>query len=950
MRNPAEPGGAAPPPHRAAAAAVAAALGVDPRHGLDDAEARRRLGLYGPNELAAAAPTPAWRLLLAQFENGLVLLLLFAAAVSGALWIYDPDTALPYEAITIFAVVALNAGMSWLQQARAEQAVAALRRLAAANATVLRGGERRRLPAREVVVGDVILVEAGDAVPADARLLQEAVLQTAEAALTGESMPVDKDTAPLAGDAAIGERRNMVYGGTAVTCGHGRAVVVATGMATEIGRIAGLLHAAPTAATPLETELDRIGRLLGVAVVAIAIVISATIIVAGRVRGVAALVDVLVLGVALAVAAVPEGLPAVVTAVLALGVQRLARRNAIVRHLAAVETLGSTNVIAADKTGTLTRNEMTVRVIVTASGRVELAGVGYEPEGDVRVAGGAALEGPLRSEVRRALAAADRAANAVLQRRDGRWVVEGDPTEAALVVAARKIGLVAEDLDARFARVGEVPFSSERKLMSTLHTDGGRGEQVLVFTKGAPDVLLARCTRELVGEEERPLTAARRALFGRVNDGLAAEALRTLAVAYRAIPRPAFPLADVDERIERELVFLALFGMADPPRTEAKAAVARTQRAGIRPVMITGDHPTTAVAVARELGIAVGGRVVTGAEIDRWSDDALAAAAGEVAVYARVDPEHKLRIVRALQRCGAIVAMTGDGVNDAPALETADIGVAMGLAGTDVAREAADIVLADDDFATIVAAVEEGRAIFANLRKFLRFLLATNIGEVLVMFFGVVGARGLGLDAATGGELLLPLLATQLLWINLVTDSAPAFALGLDPPDPALMDAPPRPRGEPIVTSAMWLGIVCDGVVVAAGTLLVLDACLPGGLIAGAGAMPYARTMAFTTLVLFSFGAVFNARSDTRSAFAGLFVNPWLWGALGLALAAQAAVVYLPVLQRAFATVPLAVGDWAACAAVASTVLWLSEAQKLVRRTWRRCGDRGRAGRGGAAT
>ena len=612
----------------------------------------------------------------------------------------------------------------------------------------------------------------------------------------------------------------------------------------------------------------------------------------------------------------------------------MAKRNAIVRHLAAVETLGSANIIASDKTGTLTKNEMTVRAVITASGRVNLTGTGYVPEGDVRVQNGAALEGALRIEVRRALTVADRANNAVLQEHEGRWSVQGDPTEGALLVAARKAGLADETLDARFERIGEVPFSSERKLMSTVHTDAERQERLLVFTKGAPDVLVARCSHEFVGEMKKPLDDERRAEILKLNEGLAGEALRTLGVAARELPADALQNTEVDEDLEQELVFLGLVGMIDPPREEAKQAVARAQLAGIRPIMITGDHPKTAAVIADELGIASDGRAVTGAELEKMSAEALAQTVREVSVYARVNPEHKLRIVKALQSGNATVAMTGDGVNDAPALKTADIGVAMGITGTDVSKEAADVVLMDDNFATIVAAVEEGRAIFSNIRKFLRYLLSSNIGEVMTMFFGVLFAKFIGLHAE-GNVVVLPLLATQILFINLVTDGAPALALGVDPGEKGQMKRTPRPRNEGVITRRMWAGIFFVGAIMAAGTLLVLDASLPGGLIEGSGKLRYGQTMAFTTLMLFQMFNVLNSRSDERSAFQGLFHNAWLWGAVALSIVLQVAVIYVPFLQSAFSTVGLSLRDWLCCVAVASSVLWLRELGKFVTRGMR---------------
>jgi Ca2+-transporting ATPase len=931
-----------PGPYQLTIDEALAAVGADAQLGLTEAEARARLESYGKNELTAQKSVPAWKRFLAQFQNVLVILLLIATAISAGLWLYERASPLPYEAIAIFAVVLLNAVMGYIQESRAEDAVAALRQMSAAHASVIRDSARQSIPAPEVVPGDIILIEEGDTIPADARLIHSIALQTAEAALTGESLPVSKDTLPITEEVGLGDRHNIIFSGTAATYGRGRAVVVATGMQTQMGRIAGMLKEAPTETTPLQKELARVGKLLGIIVVVIAVVMIVTIILVEDVRGFSALFDVLILGVALAVAAVPEGLPAVVTAVLSLGVQRMAKRNAIVRHLAAVETLGSANVIASDKTGTLTKNEMTVLAVVTASGRVSLSGTGYAPEGEVTQDGGRAIvenkqgviDGALRIELERALAVADRASNAVLQERDGRWTVQGDPTEGALIVAARKTGLEDEALDARFERVGEVPFSSERKLMTTIHTDAERQQRLLVFTKGAPDVLLARCSQELVGEGARPLAAERRAEILKVNEELAGEALRTLGVAFRLLPANALEADEVDERVEHDLVFAGLIGMIDPPRAEARDAVARAKAAGIRPIMITGDHPVTAAVIATELGIVENGRAVTGAELEKSSDETLFQTIKEVSVYARVNPEHKLRIVKALQREGAIVAMTGDGVNDAPALKTADIGVAMGITGTDVSKEAADIILTDDNFASIVAAVEEGRAIFSNIRKFLRYLLSSNIGEVMTMFFGVLLADVMGLTAAGGGGLVLPLLATQILWINLGTDGAPALALGVDPAGAGTMNKPPRPRGEGVITRQMWFGIFFVGAVMAAGTLFVLDASLPGGFVEGSGDLRHAQTMAFTTLVLFQSFNVFNARSDERSAFRGVFTNSWLWLAITLSLALQAVVIYVPLLQQAFSTVGLSLGDWLRCAAVASSVLWLREISKAITRAY----------------
>jgi Ca2+-transporting ATPase len=576
---------------------------------------------------------------------------------------------------------------------------------------------------------------------------------------------------------------------------------------------------------------------------------------------------------------------------------------------------------------------MTVRTVVTASGAVELTGTGYEPTGEVRRGGAPVADPALLEEVERTLAAADLASNATLVRRDGRWTILGDPTEGALVVAARKVGRAAEAHRERYPRVGEVPFSSERKLMSTAHADGEDGARIVVFSKGAPDVLLARCTEERAGGGTRPLEPARREEIARTVDRLGAAALRTLGVAYRALDREGLA-GGVDEEVERGLVWLGVVGMIDPPRPEARASVAEARRAGIRPIMITGDHPVTASAIASELGICEpGAPAIVGAQLERMDDAALRAAAREASVYARVAPEHKLRIVRALAANGEVAAMTGDGVNDAPALKAADIGVAMGITGTDVAKGAADMILTDDDFASIVAAVEEGRSIFANIQRFLRYLLSSNIGEVLVMFLGVMLAGTIGLVPEEGSAVVVPLLATQILWINLLTDAGPALALGVEPADRDVMLRPPRDPRSRVITARMWLDIGLVGLAMAAGTLGVMDLALPGGLVsaewAGAQGVRHAQTMGFTTLVLQQLFNAFSARSGERSAFHRLLANRWLWLAAAVSLGLQLAVVHAPFLQRAFRTVPLSPRDWLVCAAVASSVLWVAELRKL---------------------
>jgi Ca2+-transporting ATPase len=929
-------------PSRREAADVAAELGTDVRTGLSAAEAAARLALHGPNQLDAAAATPAWRKLLVQFADPLIYLLLAAVVVSFVAWLLEGADGAPFEVIVIVSIILLNAVLGYVQEARAEQAVAALQRMAASSAGVVRDGREERVPSMDLVPGDLLLLAEGDAVTADARVVEAASLTVAEASLTGESEAVLKEIAPLAQHVGVGDRVNMVFNGTAVTRGRGRAVVTATGMSTEMGTVARLLGETDEERTPLQREVDRIGRMLGIAVIVIAVVVVSAILITADIEEASDLVDVLLVGVSLAVAAVPEGLPAVLSVVLALGVQRMARERAIVKKLSSVETLGSASVVCSDKTGTLTKNEMTIEKIVTASGEVDVSGTGYRPDGELRVDDRPLDDPVLLDEVRFVLGGGSLANDAVLREHDGVWSIQGDPTEAAFLVAEAKIGLTAARRG-RFSRVGEIPFTSERKLMTTLEADVEREGRIAVVTKGAPDVLLARCTHERAAGDIRPLTDARRVEVLATVDRLADLALRTLAVAYRPLPVVEPPAAI--EAVEQELVFLGVVGIIDPPRPEAKVAIAEAHAAGLRIMMITGDHPRTAARIAGDLGIVpsdgAGGerggdvRVLTGAELEALDADALRVATREVSVYARVAPEHKLRIVDALQADENVVAMTGDGVNDAPALKSADIGVAMGVTGTDVTKEAADMILADDNFATIIAAVREGRSIFANIRKFLRFLLSSNIGEVLTMFFGVVLAGAIGLDE-TGEAIAVPLLATQILWINLLTDTAPALAMGVDPPPDDVMRRPPRRFTDRVIDVEMWIGIAWVGFVMATVTLVALDLRLEGGLLGGSGDIVEARTMAFTTLVLAQLFNAFNARSDRVSAFHHLFTNRYLWAAIALSVVLQVAVVHVGVLNDAFDTTPLSSSDWTICVALASVVLLADEAKKLLGRALHR--------------
>ena len=915
-------------------AEVARLLGADLEHGLTSQEAALRLAREGANELRSAPPVLTWRRILAQFQDPLVYLLLGAVAVSLIAWVIEGAVGWPVDAIVIALVVLVNAVLGYVQEAKASSAVAALAQMTAVTSAVMRNGQVQRLPSAELVRGDVLVLGEGDSVGADARLVQVASLRVQEASLTGESEAVVKDPATLAHAAALGDRLDMVFKGTAIAQGTGRAVITATGMQTQMGSIAKMLEATEEEPTPLQKEVGRIGRMLGIAVGVITVVVVATVLLISEIRTAADVITVLLLGVSLAVAAVPEGLPAILSVVLAMGVQRMAKRNAIVKKLSSVETLGSASVICSDKTGTLTRAEMTIERVMTASGSTRVTGIGYVPEGRVEREGGALngdlSAGPLLVEDIVVLSGGSLASNADLrQAANGTWEIQGDPTEAAFLVAERKLG-VTERRERRFDRVREIPFTSERKMMSTIEVDHEHDDELVVISKGAPDVLLGRCTRVREGMKVVPLDDARQARILADVHTLSDAALRTLAVAYR--PLEPGEDAATDESLERDLIFVGTVGIIDPPREEAAVAIREAHRAGIRVVMITGDHPRTAARIAADLGIIeAGAPALSGNELDALDDAAFAEAVRKTSVYARVAPQHKMRIVDALQADGHIVAMTGDGVNDAPALKSADIGIAMGVTGTEVTKQAARMILADDNFATIVEAVREGRGIFDNIRKFLRYLLSSNMGEVLTVFLGVVLAGVIGLTG-TGEAVVLPLLATQILWINLITDSGPALAMGIDPHTDDIMGRRPRRLTERVIDARMWSGVVLIGLVMAGVTLLTIDLYLPGGLIEGTRNLDNARTAGFTVLVFAQLFNCFNARSEDGSAFRNLFVNPWLWGAIALSLLLQVAVANVGFLNVAFGTAPLELEQWFACAAIASVVLWFSEVRKWVSR------------------
>ena len=984
-------------PSLADAQAVAASLGVDPNTGLSQAEAERRLAQYGPNELASAPPVPKWKKFLAQFKDPLVYLLLAATGISLIAWFIEKANAapgaeggeiLPFDAIVIVLILIVNAVLGYIQESKAEEAVEALSQMTAPQTNVLRDGKIARINTVDVVPGDMVVLGEGDSIPADGRLLAAASLRVAEASLTGESVPVGKNVDTLAEAKALGDRANMVFNGTSVTQGTGRAIVTSTGMRTQVGKIADLLQATDDDDSPLQKEMNYVSKILGIAVCIIAAVVLVALALTEGFNDIHDVIDSLLLAVSLAVAAVPEGLAAILTVVLALGVRRMAEHHAIVKKLHSVETLGSASVICSDKTGTLTRNEMTVERVVTPSGEVQLTGTGYAPEGRmvairdaglmptpspaqdaaqleavaVLAVGALANDGELRENVDAGEASAASATT---------WEAVGDPTEVSLIVAARKVK--ADRKYANYTRVGEIPFTSDRKRMAVVARDNADAGRLTVFAKGAPDVLLGYCSRIAVNGAVRPMTQGDRQQILAAVERLSAEAYRTLGQAYRPLGTASLAdvpgvrinaaghvadIADQSDVLESDLIWVGMVGIIDPPRTEVRDSVAEAHRAGIRTVMITGDHPLTAARIASDLGIIetdrngsaagaddLSGKVLTGVQLDELPDEqAFDKATREISVYARVAPEHKLKIVESLQRQGNIVAMTGDGVNDAPAVKTADIGVAMGITGTEVTKQSAKMILADDNFSTIVEAVREGRGIFDNIRKFLRYLLSSNVGEVFTVFGGVMLAGFLGITQPGSQGVTVPLLATQLLWINLLTDAAPALAMGVDPSTDDVMARKPRKLTDRVIDGQMWGDIIFIGLIMAAVTLIGMDMHLAGGLFTDRSVdavghdaqMTEARTMGFTILVFAQMLNALCSRSHDQSVFVGLFANKWLWGAIALSTLLQLAVVYVPFLNTAFGTVPLSAGAWVECLGLAMIVLVASELRKCVLRAMHR--------------
>jgi len=875
------------------------------RDGLSKTEAQKRLERFSPNELIKKKGVSPWMLFLEQFKSFLIIILLIAVALSAVLGEV-------VDAIIIGVIVLFASGLGFFQEYRAERAMEALKRMAAPTASVLRDGKETEVPARELVPGDIVIIRTGDRIPADARLIEAANLRTDEASLTGESAPVEKMSTPVEEEASLGDRRDMVYMGTTAVYGRGTAIVTGTGMATEFGKIAGMLQEVKTERTPLQVNLDRTGKWIAVAALFLCIILAGL----GVIRG-HEILEMFIWGIALAVAAVPEALPAVVAISLALGVRRMVKRHALIRRLPAVETLGCTTFICSDKTGTLTQNKMTVRRIYTDGKLIDVTGIGYEPEGEFLVDGTTVVpkqEPGLYALLNTGVLCNDTSLNST----DNTWTIKGDPTEGSLLVAAAKAGLWQKDVNCQFPRIGEIPFSSERKRMTTVHrtTDGE-----IAHSKGAPEAILNSCSHIYQDGQEKELTSAERDNIQSIAQGMADNALRVLGMSYKRLPGNS----EIDRTVEQDMVFVGLIGMIDPPREEVKEAIKLCDQAGVKTVMITGDHKTTAVAIAKELGLLKGGPTLTGAELDGLSHEELEDQVEKIEVYARVSPAHKLRVVEALAKKGHVVAMTGDGVNDAPALKKADIGVAMGITGTDVTKEAADMILTDDNFTSIVAAVEEGRGIFGNIKKYLMYLLSSNIGEILLMAGAILFGPLIGLPYGA-----IPLVATQILWVNLATDGLPAIALSVDPPDPDIMEQKPRPRGQGVFTRPVVILMATGGI----WSFLVNLGIFKWALDTGRG-MIEAQALCFLTLVLIQLFKAYNFRSDKHSVFKiGFFRNKWLNLAILWEVMLVVLIVYIPFLQQPFHTFSLSIFDWAIVILIAGTVFPVLEITKAVIR-WR---------------
>lgn len=878
------------------------ALGTRPE-GLSRIEAKDRLVKYGFNELRGEKRTSPYRIFLEQFRSYLVIILLVAMAISAFLGEI-------IDTVVIGIIVVINAIVGFTQEYRAERALEALKELTTPRTIVIRDGKEAELPSREIVPGDTIVIETGDRVPADSRLIDVIGLKVDESSLTGESFAISKGIDAIPENTPLADRGNMIFMGTVSTYGRGKGVVVATGMKTEIGQIAEMIQVAEREPTPLQVKLANLGKHLGIIILALCGVVFLT----GVLRALN-IFEMFLIAVGLAVAAIPEGLPAIVTMALALGVQRMVKRNVIIRKLPAVETLGCSTVICSDKTGTLTQNEMTVREIYVNNKMYQITGVGYKPEGKFYL-DGKEID-PKNDESISLLLRIDSLCNNASLEYDeekGHWLIIGDTTEGALLVAAAKAGLQKDELEKKFKRKIEIPFDSDRKRMTTIHSTS-EGNNV-AYVKGAVEVVLGLSSHIYENGQMNELTEEKRKQILQINQGMAEKALRVLGMAFKKLPKKMTQFAS--ETVEKDLVFVGLSGMMDPPRKEVKDALRLSKMAGIRSIMITGDHKITAMAVAKELSLMRDGDLVlTGVELDEISDEELERTIDRVAVFARVSPKHKMRIVKAFKKKRQIVAMTGDGVNDAPALKSAEIGVAMGITGTEVTKEASDMILTDDNFASIVAAIEEGRMIYDNISKVVRYLISTNFGEILTLFIGTL----IGLP--------LPVIAIQILWINLVTDGLPALALGVEPGEPDIMERKPRDPREEILSRKSLVYAIGVGAIMCVGTLALfiygLNLYPPDPELAGP------RTIAFTVLMMFQMFSVLNFRSERNSLFKiGVLTNKHLIGAVFSSILLQLAVIYVPFLQGVFGTVPIGLFEWLLIILVSSSALVIVEIQKLI--------------------
>ena len=877
------------------------ALNVDPGEGLNDREAELRLNKYGSNELKEEKGTTFLSKLVAQFSDFLVLILIGAAIVSMAM-------GESRDAIVILVVVVINALLGIYQEGKAEKALDALKKMTSPDAKVIRAGKTVIIPAHTLTPGDIVLLDAGNIVPADLRLIESSNLRIEEASLTGESVPVEKKASEVhEGEAPLGDRHNMAYMSTIVTSGRGKGVVVGTGHDSEIGKIATMIQSLDDEATLLQRRLNQLGKMLGTATIGICAIVFGIGILQGR-----EIFEMLMIAISLAVAAIPEGLPAIVTIVLAIGMNRMVKRHAIVKKLLAVETLGCTTVICSDKTGTLTQNEMTVTKIYVNNRKIDITGTGYEPKGEFKIDENGVSE-DLFDNLNTLLSIGILANDARLEKIDGMYKIIGDPTEGALVTLAGKADITCEDINKLFPRIEEIPFDSGRKMMTTFHKNFVP-QRIVSFTKGAPDIIISNCGFIKDGDEILPFTYDMKKEVLGVNSGFAKDALRVLAFAYREyeeLPDDINP-----DSIETNMIFVGLAGMIDPPRPEVKEAIKLCKQAGINTVMITGDFRDTALAIAKSLGMAeTEDQTMTGLEINNISDEELKEAVKRIKVFARVSPEHKVRIVSALKTNGNIAAMTGDGINDAPALKRSDIGVSMGITGTDVAKKTADLILTDDNFASIVSAVEEGRVIFDNVRKFVYFLLSCNIGEIFLVFVSILL------------NLPVPLIPIQLLWLNLVTDSFPALALGVEKGDPNIMNQKPRNPDEPILNRRMIIGIVLQSIAVAIASF---SAYWWGINRYGMNNILEARTIAFATLILSELLMVFSTRSSRYTALEiGIFSNKKLVQGVSLSFLLMLAVIYIPFLNPIFGTFPLGLSEWKIILPLAFIPLLPGEITKL---------------------